>query len=485
MVDDHGAGDADADAGQAGACRVTRRQLMIGASALGISATAASLLASCAAAGSAGAQSGAGQSGSPATTADPWLGYPMPGDLRPDAPELAKRGPFKVGVRGWTVTNPDQLDMVHYSASNSDPRYDRPLPLQVWYPAVVHGHERELTTYADALGSGPNDATRPVVPFTFPGRALRDARPDPSQGPYPLLIVSHGYPGSDVLLTNLTENLASKGYVVVAISHTDSTHADATVFASTLRNRALDINFVLATMGRLAKKGSPSFLSGIVDADNTALIGYSMGGYGVLICAGAGITPAFASAPYWAAGDTLQLLEAGTPRYSALLDSRVKAIVPIAPWGGTYGAWNAAGLAGIKVPALFVGGDQDQTAPYAGVKFIFDNAVNADRYLLVHQGGDHEVAVNPAPPITFSRWREYVHYQEPALDNTRTNNVNQHFLTAFLGMHLKGEEYASYLDLTKSSDDSNNYGNPGYPAGIWKGFPEWSAVGLELHHLKP
>ena len=111
----------------------------------------------------------------------------------------------------------------------------------------------------------------------------------------------------------------------------------------------------------------------------------------------------------------------------------------LAPWGGSYGAWDAEGLRGLKAPALFVVGDRDQTAPYGGVRFIFDNAGEADRYLLVHQRGDHEVAVNPAPPITFTRWREYVHYQEPALDNTRTNNVNQHFLTAFLGLHLKGE----------------------------------------------
>jgi predicted dienelactone hydrolase len=487
MIGDQGPKDLDSgNAERFDSGRITRRQLLVGASAFGVSATAAaSLLTGGALAGPPQAHDRADRCESPGKI-DPWLGYPVPGDTRPDAPELAKRGPFGVGVRGWTVTNPDQLDMVHYSATNTNPRYDRPLPLQVWYPAVIPGHKRQLTTYSDTLGSGPNDPTRPAVPFTFPGRALRDARPDPSKGPYPLLIVSHGYPGSDVLLTNLTENLASKGYVVVAISHTDSTHADATTFASTLRNRTLDIDFVLKTMAALAKKGSRSFLSGVVNADNTALIGYSMGGYGVLLCAGAGLSPAFASSPYWAAGDALQILEAGTPQYAALLDSRVKAIVPIAPWGGTYGAWNAAGLAGIKVPALFVGGDQDQTAPYAGVKFIFENAANADRYLLVHQSGDHEVAVNPAPPITFSRWREYVHYQEPALDNTRTNNVNQHFLTAFLGVHLKGAAYQDYLSVDYvSSNDSNNYGNSGYPAGIWKGFPEWSAVGLEMHHLQP
>jgi len=470
--------------GVASAGHMTRRQLLVRASVVGLSATAAGSLLASDAVGSAGDGERGAAACVPGKTTNPWLGYAMPGDARPDAPELAPRGAFHVGVRGWTVTNPDQLDMVHLGAGDPNPRYDRPLPLMVWYPAIIPGRRPELTTYSDSLGSGPGNPDRPVIPFTFPGRALRGARPDRSRGPYPLLIVSHGYPGSNVLLTNLTENLASKGYVVVAIDHTDSTHADATVFASTLRNRALDIDFVLKTMARVGKEGPGSFLTGVVDADNTALIGYSMGGYGALICAGAGITSAFATAPYWAAGDALKTLEAGSPDHTALVDPRVKAIVPMAPWGGTYGAWDAAGLKAIKVPALFVVGDQDQTAPYAGVQSIFKNAVSSDRYLLVHHAGDHEVTVNPAPPITFTRWREYVHYQEPALDNTRTNNVNQHFLTAFLGMHLKGEDYATYLDLPESSDASNNYGNPGYPTGIWKGFKEWSAVGLEMHHLK-
>ena len=103
---------------------------------------------------------------------------------------------------------------------------------------------------------------------------------------------------------------------------------------------------------------------------------------------------------------------------------------------------------------------------------------------------------NPAPPITFTRWREYTHYQEPALDNTRTNNVNQHFVTAFLDQTFKGKNYAGtgdYLNpIHPDSNDSNNYDNPDYYANypnsgwptstIWRGFPVWSAVGLQLRH---
>jgi hypothetical protein len=64
---------------------------------------------------------------------------------------------------------------------------------------------------------------RPQAELT--GRAVRDAPPHASDAPYPLVIVSHGYPGNRFLLSHLSENLASKGYVVAAIDHTDSTYA--------------------------------------------------------------------------------------------------------------------------------------------------------------------------------------------------------------------------------------------------------------------
>jgi predicted dienelactone hydrolase len=480
-----GAGEATDQGG------LTRRQLLVSGAVLGVAATAAGSLMT----GEALATGPrVGKHSPPGKTGFPDLGYPMPGDMRPDAPELAARGPFHVGVRGFKLANPDQLDVVSITATNPNPTYDRPLPVQVWYPAIRHGKEPELTTYHDTLGSGPaSAASRPIIPFEFPGRALRDAKPDASAGPYPLLIVSHGYPGSNVLLTNITENIASKGYVVVAINHTDSTHADATTFASTLRNRMLDDNFVLQSMADLSKSRR-SFLKGMVDADKTAILGYSMGGYGALVAAGAGLTAAFAAG--WAPGDTLSPLVAGSEEYAKLLDPRVKALVLAGAWGGTQGAFDAAGLAGVKIPMLNIVGDQDQTAPYPGVQFIYDNAVHSDRSMLIHQQGDHEVIANPAPPITFTRWREYVHYQEPALDNTRTNNVNQHFVTAFLDQTFKGKDYSSagnYLNpVYPDSNDSNNYGNADYYANypnsgwptstIWRGFPVWSAVGLQWRH---
>ena len=82
---------------------ITRRQLLVGASVAGLSGVAAgALLGHYATGGSSGGDEGAGRSVPSGGASGPQLGVVMPGDPRPDAPELAHRGPFGVGVRGWT-----------------------------------------------------------------------------------------------------------------------------------------------------------------------------------------------------------------------------------------------------------------------------------------------------------------------------------------------------------------------------------------------
>ncbi|QJD80386.1 alpha/beta hydrolase family protein [Spirosoma rhododendri] len=400
------------------------------------------------------------------------------GDLLPNAPELAARGSYGVGVRTLKLVHPAQVDVLHGSAGQH-PLYDRPLTLEVWYPTRTSASQQSTVTYQSTLGRS-NDPKRPLVPFTFPGRATRDAQPDPSGGAYPLVIVSHGYPGSRLLLTYLTENLASKGYVVVAIDHTESTYSDLAAFSSTLLNRALDDKFVLNEMARLSGKGSNSFLSGLLNADNTALIGYSMGGYGVLNAAGAGYSPqALKLFGQMSGGSTaLEPRMLASPTYQASLDPRIKAVVAFAPWGMERGVWDAAGLANLKLPTLFIAGGKDDISGYEkGVKAIYEGAINADRYMLTYLNARHNVAPNPPPSASMQPGvsaDEYMHYAEPAWNEHRINNINQHFVTAFLGIQLKGMEYGKYL-VAPAGDSTE----------AWPGFKPRMAVGLELHHAKP
>src|SRR4026207_2291144 len=119
--------------------------------------------------------------------------------------------------------------------------------------------------------------------------------PRPRAPPYPLVIISHGYPGNRFLMSHMGENLASKGFVTVSIDHKDSTYDDQKSFGSTLYNRPFDQLFVLDEIDRLSKAGSRSFLSGLVDASRTGIIGYSMGGYGLVNVIGGGYSAASAS----------------------------------------------------------------------------------------------------------------------------------------------------------------------------------------------
>jgi len=67
------------------------------------------------------------------------------GDPRGDAPELSARGSIKVGVRTLQLVNLDQLDILNYSELQPNPRYDRKLTVEVWYPAKLQVGETQIT----------------------------------------------------------------------------------------------------------------------------------------------------------------------------------------------------------------------------------------------------------------------------------------------------------------------------------------------------
>ncbi len=399
------------------------------------------------------------------------------GDALPDAPALAARGEYVVGVRTVEWVNNNQQNILK-AKDGTAPFYDRHLKVEIWYPALATSGKKELTSYTDVMGS-LTDSTRPIRPFTFAGRSIRDAAPQLSGGAYPLIIVSHGYPGSRVLLTYLTENLASKGYVVVAIDHTESTHADAAAFGSTLLNRATDILFVLDQVASLSKADSKSFLAGLADANNTGLIGYSMGGYGVLNAAGAGYSNKLGSffSTLTGGSKAIETRLASNPAYTASIDRRIKAVVAFAPWGMERGVWDSTGLANLKVPVFFVAGSLDDVSGYEkGTKAIYNASVNANRYLLTYENARHNVAPNPPPPESMKlgmKMDDYYHYAEPAWNERKLNNINQHFVTAFFGLLLKQNDFGKYLDLKEKSNQNN-----------WMGFKPRSAAGLELLHAE-
>ena len=208
--------------------------------------------------------------------------------VTPAAPELARHGPHAIGVGTIVAVDRDRPDVITTKAGAPTLRADRALTLEVWYPAALKPGQ--------SSGGEYRAVTRdPSITVTLRGLAVRDAAPLLSEGPFPLVAISHGYPGNRYLMSHLGENLATKGFVVVSIDHADSTYDDQKAFASTLYHRPFDQQFVIDEMARLALPGSGSFLSGLVDAGRTGVVGYSMGGYGVINLIGGGFSAASAT----------------------------------------------------------------------------------------------------------------------------------------------------------------------------------------------
>lgn len=358
--------------------------------------------------------------------------------IRPDAPALAVRGPQPVGV----TTHAIELSSC------------RTLTTEIWYPATPD--TAPGTVYHTLLRDG-------VTPTTLQGFACRDAQP--LRGTAPLIVISHGYPGNRFLLSHLAESLAARGYVVAAPDHAGSTYDDQQPFSVTLLNRPTDQRGVIDAMATLG-----GGLGALVDYSRVGVIGYSMGGYGALIFGGAGL--ADTALTHARAKDEPRIARhrAGSDSHAALRDPRLKAIMPIGPWGNGQGMWDTGGLAGMDTPMFMLAGTDDDVSDYAAMRAIFEGSAS-DRYLLSFAHAGHNAAAPiPAPmeswaPSDTLGWAPFLHYADPVWDTVRMNNITQHFAAAFMGLHLRGEEMSAYLD-----------------GDGWAGFTPGTRGGLTLEH---
>jgi predicted dienelactone hydrolase len=159
-------------------------------------------------------------------------------------------GPYLPGARMITFTKPSAVD----------PMQTRTLDTAIWYPA--------------APGSGPINGSY---------LAVLDAPVDPSGGPYPLVMFSHGSCGYPLQSTFLTARLASYGFIVVAPPHPGNTIYDFPACGSSPNQvssaveRPQDIVNVLDQMlGLNADSSSPFF--GAIDPARLGMSGHSFGG---------------------------------------------------------------------------------------------------------------------------------------------------------------------------------------------------------------
>ncbi|MFQ5435973.1 MAG: alpha/beta hydrolase family protein, partial [Anaerolineae bacterium] len=166
---------------------------------------------------------------------------------------------------------------------------DPPLAMTMWYPALHQGEGERKDDYPYEIKTG---APLGVVKIaSSAGQASQDTPFDLTQGPYPLVILSPGFAVGTASYGWLAEHLASYGFVVIAPEHHETLDPQNELWRAAI-TRPHDVLTVFDFVDEQVKPGGA--LAGLVDAENTAVIGHSYGGYTALTAAGAQIdTPGF------------------------------------------------------------------------------------------------------------------------------------------------------------------------------------------------
>jgi pimeloyl-ACP methyl ester carboxylesterase len=259
-----------------------------------------------------------------------------------------------------------------------------------------------------------------------------------------------------------------------------------------LLRRPLDLAFAAAALQRSLAA------TGLVDPERTAIIGYSMGGYGVLTAAGATLDPQ-GGAVQFVPDHQLAPYARGGARQADMLVRNLKAVVAIAPaGGGPHDVWGSEGLAAITAPLLLIAGDHDLTVDYAtGARGFMDRATAAQRYLLTYKGGGHALGFGPVPPEMRGSVWDISWFEDAVWRKDRIIGINLHFITAFLDRYLKGDQTrAAYLDgLVEDGSAGQWQAPPGTAYGayspggagitLWKGFQRGYAENLGFQQRGP
>ena len=215
----------------------------------------------------------------------------------------------------------------------NDPARDhRAVTVDLWHPAPPEARQAPRSAYTFLPG---------VAYDSVLAAADVEAATD---GPFPLVVYSHGSGGMRFVAAHLAELLASHGFVVAAPDHAGNTVFDVVFGTEAPRERneverPADVAFVITAVldGALAP--------GVVDPERVGVVGHSFGGFTALASvAGHRDVPA---------------------------DPRVRAVAAHAPWtwlarepGVTPGPLLAdEALARVAVPTLLISGTVDRTTP--------------------------------------------------------------------------------------------------------------------------
>ncbi len=184
-----------------------------------------------------------------------------------------------------------------------------------------------------------------------------------AKGKFPLVIISHGSGGSNLVHRSIAFELVKNGYVVAMPLHPKNNYQNNSM-AGTLENYINRPLHIRASIDRISKDKS---LVNNVDFNNVAVIGHSVGGYSALGVAGAKgdtkhiidlCTKLKINAPF-CANDKLT-----SQKILNKKDKRVKALVLLAPVGILFRDKNSLNDVGVPIFMLKAGKDKELKEPY-------------------------------------------------------------------------------------------------------------------------
>lgn len=153
----------------------------------------------------------------------------------------------------------------------------------VWYPAADPGAGVDEPTDTFDIASQLSPELQAQVPaearVQYPVAAATGADPAVDDGPYPLVVFSHGFAGFPEQSVSLTTHLASWGYVVAAPEHVERSLGGLLGTAAQGVAASTDPEVLSATLDLVtATAADPSSpLEGLVDLEHVAVMGHSAG----------------------------------------------------------------------------------------------------------------------------------------------------------------------------------------------------------------
>lgn len=354
-------------------------------------------------------------------------------------------GPYPVGVR---------IEKLDFDGED--------MPIVIWYPA------------RDVEGANPH-----VFESGVEGSAVFGAPPDNSGAPYPLVVYMPG-PNTVTATIFYNQNLASHGYVVVAIEHWDSRHSSLVVENGNWKNfirylpRMIREFFVtgnpsdavlinLTGLFRVTEfglkyrprevalvidnatewtKDSSSFLQGMIDPEAIGVTGHSLGGWTSLYLGGMsfrhndnlcadGRLDSICIADF-DPGCTESVRLSGP---FAFKEDRIKAILPLAP--PIFQRDIALNAAEVRTPMMIMTGDSKRwESTLRAQKEVYDN-VRSPKHMVYIKDVDHFTITDMMMAWPVLKWLPSPKLRANFMEKAQGY---KDYSTAFFNRYLKGDE---------------------------------------------